>query len=55
MSRLEIACLVFNWKKATWQDLSRELEAPIEELKAYSDVDFLEIICYYANNVGVLQ
>jgi hypothetical protein len=55
MNRLEIASKILGWKKATWQDLIRELESSNEELLGYSDVEFIEVLCYYANSVGIKQ
>lgn len=52
-SRLNIAAKIFGWKKATFSDVARELQTTEEELLGYNDEEYLDLMFYYANSVGV--
>ena len=50
--RLEIAEKVFNWKKATFRDVAKELETTEDELNLLSDNDYVSLLFLYSGSVG---
>lgn len=52
-SRLGIAEKVFNWKKATYKDVARELQTTEEELNELKDEEFLDLLFCYVHNRDV--
>lgn len=51
--RLEIASKIFGWKKAEMRDVARELDTSEEELLGFSDEEFLDVLMYYSDTIGV--
>jgi len=51
-TRLEVAEKVFNWKKATLDDVAKQLDTTIEELDYLDDNDFLSLLFMYSQSVS---
>lgn len=49
ITRLQLAEKVFNWKKATMDDVAKQLHSSIDELKELSDDDFIGMLFLYSN------
>jgi len=52
-SRLNIASKIFGWKKAEFRDVARELQTTEEQLLAFTDDEYLEVMFMYADTIGV--
>lgn len=52
-SRLSIAEKVFNWKKATMEDVAKELDTTENELKELKDEEFLDLLFCYVHNYSM--
>lgn len=51
-TRLQVAEKVFNWKKATLDDVAKRLDTTIEELDFLNDNDYLCLLFMYSYNVS---